>query len=339
MTASSPGDTVYRIVADSWYAPHLRGAVALDDLLPRPVRSAAARSGLLRGLLLAAAGLRADAVVTTNPSPGAAICLALYGLLGRRRVVLLEYIVHPPSGRFGRLRFTVLRKLLLRRALLRAQVLTDAEVPAYAALHGVGPDRFEVVRWPARFDETPAPALRAGRVVVASGRRTDWDTFLRAADGADWDVRVVCTGADLAAVQSLAPPSATVLHDISADENQAVVNQATVYVIPVPETGASIGQIRVMNAGQAGVPVVASDVSGFAGYLDQEVAVLVPPGDPAALRAAVDALLDDPARREGLRSAARARGGTMDEYLTRIDELAHRGAGPEPVTDGVERIS
>lgn len=312
------------IVADSWYAPHIRDAVVLDDILPRSARRLAERSGLIRGLLLAARGLRADVVVTTNPSPGATWCIAIYGLLGLRRLVLLEYIVHPPAGRIGGLRFALLRRVLLRRALLRAQVLTDTEVPAYAELHGIPADRFSVIRWPGRFDDTPIPPLSRERVVVASGRRSDWPTFLRAAANTDWDVRVVCTGADLPVVRSLASPNVDIHHDISADEHQLIVDSATVYVIPVPESGASIGQIRVMNAAQGGVPIVASDVSGLVGYVDPDVAVLVPPGDVAALRDAVEALLGDPDRREALRTAARTRGGTMADYLARIDTLARQ---------------
>ncbi|GAA1010016.1 glycosyltransferase [Tsukamurella conjunctivitidis] len=311
------------IVADSWYAPSISGATRLDGALPPRIRWLAARNGTVRGLALAAVGLRADAVVTTNPSPGATVCLILYGLIGRRRLVLLEYIVHPPEGpgRLARVRFHLLRRVLLRRALLRAQVLTAAEVERFAAVQRVPADRFRVVQWPGRFDDTPLAARNDGRIVVATGRRTDWETFFAAADGADWDVRVVCTGEDLSLVRRLAAAGVVVRHDVPADEHQAIVDAATVYVIPVPETGASIGQIRVMNATQAGVPIVASDVSGLHGYLDASCAELVPPGDAAALRAAIDRLLADPPRRDALRTAARARGGTMDEYLARIDDL------------------
>jgi glycosyltransferase involved in cell wall biosynthesis len=76
-----------------------------------------------------------------------------------------------------------------------------------------------------------------------------------------------------------------------------------------------------MNATQGGVPIVASDVIGLHGYLDKSGAVLVPPGDYTALRDAVNALLDDPQRREELRNAARERGGTMPDYLDRINSL------------------
>lgn len=313
-----------RVLADSWYARELTGADALEDVIPAPLRGLAARNGIVRGVLLAGYGLRYDTVVTTNPSPGAAVATAVYGLLGRRRVVLLEYIVHPPAGGFAAIRFGVLRRRLLPRALRAAQVLTDSERPAYAALHGVPESRFSVIRWPRRFDDSPLPTRTGGRAVVATGRRADWETFLAAARGTDWDVTVVCTADDLARVHAAAAPGTVVRHDISQEEHQAVVDAATVYVLPLAETGASIGQIRVMNAAQAGVPVVASDVTGLQGYVDESTAALVPPGDPAALRRTVDVLLDDPDRRERLRRAAHGGGDTMADYLARIDELVHR---------------
>jgi glycosyltransferase involved in cell wall biosynthesis len=79
-----------------------------------------------------------------------------------------------------------------------------------------------------------------------------------------------------------------------------------------------------MNAVQAGVPIVASAVTGLADYLDDDSAVLVPPGDPVALRAAIDTLLDDPDRRDKLRRTAHERGDagdTMADYLARIRQL------------------
>jgi type III pantothenate kinase len=62
----------------------------------------------------------------------------------------------------------------------------------------------------------------------------------------------------------------------------------------------------LLEAMAAGRPVVATAVSGCLDVVDDdENAVLVPPRDPPALAAAVDELLDDPARRDRLGAAAR----------------------------------
>jgi glycosyltransferase involved in cell wall biosynthesis len=55
-------------------------------------------------------------------------------------------------------------------------------------------------------------------------------------------------------------------------------------------------------------PVVATDVGGLRDLVvDGETGVVVPPRDPAALRAALDRLLADPALRRRLGSAGRRR--------------------------------
>jgi phosphatidylinositol alpha-mannosyltransferase len=62
----------------------------------------------------------------------------------------------------------------------------------------------------------------------------------------------------------------------------------------------------------AGTALVASDIDGYrtVSRADQE-AILVPPGDADALRDALRALLDDPARRTALVAAGRLR---ADEF-------------------------
>ena len=74
----------------------------------------------------------------------------------------------------------------------------------------------------------------------------------------------------------------------------------------------------------AGVPVVASRTRSLEGYAQDGVtALLVAPGDPGALREALDRLHEDRALRERLRSSAhaRARAWTWPEYLRELANL------------------
>ncbi|MFE4517058.1 glycosyltransferase family 4 protein [Kitasatospora sp. NPDC056783] len=87
----------------------------------------------------------------------------------------------------------------------------------------------------------------------------------------------------------------------------------------------------VQEAMRAGVPVVATAVGGIP-ELVGDAAVLVPPGDPAALGRAVRALLADPARRERLVAAGRQQAetwpdeaATVAQVLSTYDELVQRG--------------
>ncbi|MFD4660595.1 glycosyltransferase family 4 protein [Kitasatospora sp. NPDC058444] len=87
----------------------------------------------------------------------------------------------------------------------------------------------------------------------------------------------------------------------------------------------------VQEAMRAGVPVVATAVGGIP-ELVGDAAVLVPPGDPAALGGALRALLADPARRERLVAAGRQQAetwpdeaATVAQVLSTYDELVQRG--------------
>jgi phosphatidyl-myo-inositol alpha-mannosyltransferase len=68
--------------------------------------------------------------------------------------------------------------------------------------------------------------------------------------------------------------------------------------------GESFGMVLTRAFGCA-APVVASDITGYRDVMTDETGVLVPPGDPAALAAAVEELLADEPRRERLGAGAR----------------------------------
>ena len=71
--------------------------------------------------------------------------------------------------------------------------------------------------------------------------------------------------------------------------------------------------VALMEASALGLPIVATRVGGIPdAFHDGVDAVLVPPSSPEALAAALGALVDDPARRLELGSAARARAGDFD---------------------------
>jgi glycosyltransferase involved in cell wall biosynthesis len=89
----------------------------------------------------------------------------------------------------------------------------------------------------------------------------------------------------------------------------------------------------VQEALRAGRPLVASRVGGIPDLTGQDAAVLVPPGDAAALADAVLSVLDDPALAARLSAAARARAAalpTQDEAVEAALDLYRRLAGPVP---------
>jgi glycosyltransferase involved in cell wall biosynthesis len=85
----------------------------------------------------------------------------------------------------------------------------------------------------------------------------------------------------------------------------ALIPAADVFVLPSFTEG--LPNV-VLEASAAGVPVVATAVGGTPEVVaDGETGSLVPPGDPAALAAKIDALLRDPALRSRMGDAGRKR--------------------------------
>jgi glycosyltransferase involved in cell wall biosynthesis len=108
---------------------------------------------------------------------------------------------------------------------------------------------------------------------------------------------------DTSPLRAGAPPGVRFVERFVADgEVAALFRRADLAVLPYRE----IDQSGVLfTALGAGTPLVLSDVGGFPEVAAAGAAELVPPGDAAALRAALQRLLDDPAARERLTAGAR----------------------------------
>lgn len=86
-----------------------------------------------------------------------------------------------------------------------------------------------------------------------------------------------------------------------------------------------------------GVPVIATDVGGVREALGRAPdgglpGILVPPGDPAALAAAIRRWLTDPGTRRRLRHAAHARRETLPDWQATVQTVAGVLAGVAPAT-------
>jgi phosphatidyl-myo-inositol alpha-mannosyltransferase len=219
-----------------------------------------------------------------------------------------------------------------RRVLDRAAVAV-AVSPAAAAYHGaalgVAPDRFRIVPngvEVARFQGAPALArvvdpsretlLFVGRLERRKGLEPLVRAFLRLrADRPRLRLVVVGEGPEGERCRAMVPTGlrddVVFLGRVADADLPGCYRAADVYVSPALG-GESFG-IVLLEAMAAGRAVVASDLPGYRGVVrDGETGVLVPPGDPSALAAAIGAVLDDPARRAGLAAAGEAAAGAYD---------------------------
>jgi glycosyltransferase involved in cell wall biosynthesis len=101
------------------------------------------------------------------------------------------------------------------------------------------------------------------------------------------------------------PDGAVVLTDVPHPAVLAAWDRALFGVMPSlwPEPYGAV----VAEAMSRGRPVIGTLVGGHADMLDESCGLLVPQGDVAALADAMQTLIDDPARREAMGRAARAR--------------------------------
>jgi glycosyltransferase involved in cell wall biosynthesis len=314
------------------FEPASFAAVPIGDR-PRPAADAAALLRL-RGLL-AGAGL--DVVHAHGLRAGAFAALALAGrpgARGRGHGPALVVTVHnaAPAGAAQGAVYRVLELIVARRAdlvlsvsedlaarmrSLRARETGRALVPAPAA----APATAQAVA-AARADIGAADGrpvlLTAARMAAQKG----YPVLLEAA--AAWQRRDPVPVLAIAGDGPLAAEIAAGARDRHLDvvllghrdDVGALLEVADVAVVPSLWEGQPL---FVQQALRAGRPLVATRAGGTAELTGPDAALLVPPGDPGALAAAVLSVLDDPGLAASLRAAALARAAALPSESDAID--------------------
>lgn len=130
----------------------------------------------------------------------------------------------------------------------------------------------------------------------------------------------------LVPLRELALPSVRFEGNLSFAQVATRLRGADLVCLPQLDMPAAQGQLptKLVDAMACGVPVVASEVGDLPRWLGGGAGELVPPGDEAALAAAIGRLLDDPARRRALGAAGRERFlelGSREAVRPRLVEL------------------
>jgi phosphatidylinositol alpha-mannosyltransferase len=236
---------------------------------------------------------------------------------------------------------------IARRLAIRIAV---SEAAARFAARRIG-GRFEIVPNGVDVDRfahaTPAPLgdgrklLFVGRLDRRKGFRVAVEAFARlAADRPD--LRLVVAGDG---------PERSVIGDLARDVRDRVKMLGAVPNVDLPPIhaacdvylGSAVGGesfgIVLVEALAAGLPVVASDITGYSEVIrGGEEGLLVPAQDPQALAAATARVLDDPALGDRLRDAGRRRARTFDwATVTDAIEQRYRRAMASPASIRWER--
>lgn len=223
---------------------------------------------------------------------------------------------------------------VLVRWVLRADrwvVLGSSHVGTFAPLLRLPEDRFMVLHnpvvLPAMSPSAPVPEGVGGRPAVVTAvalgrlgvRKGSYDVIaavgampastrerLRVVLAGDGEIDRVVLAVRAAHLQS----TIDVRGWLSPQERDVLMAQAQVFVLPSYDEGLPMALLESMASGLA--PVV-SPVGGIPNVISDDVeGVLVEPGDVPALAAALTSLVEDDARRERLRTAARRRAEDFD---------------------------
>jgi glycosyltransferase involved in cell wall biosynthesis len=296
----------------------------LAALAPDVVHAHGMRAGALAAVALRpwshppriSGGKRGPALVVTAhnaPPPGVA-ARAVFGLLERivvRRADVVLCVSPDLSARMSRLGARE-----VSRAIVPAPATEPAKVPAPKPGAGAG----------AGSGERPAGLAAAARpLVLAAGRLTTqkgFETLIEAAGC--WGGRVPVPRLAIAGTGplagSLAAKARTVGADVTflgwRDDVPALLAAADVFVLASLWEGQPL---ILQEALRATRPIVATDVGGVRDLTGPDGALLVRPGDPAALASAVLSVLDSPSAAARLAAAAARRAA---ELPTDADAIA-----------------
>ena len=174
-----------------------------------------------------------------------------------------------------------------------------------------------------------AAAPRAAPFVLFAGRHVAYkgvDVLLRALCGTETRAVIAGDGPKRPAWERLS-------HDLGLDgrvrfagavsdvELRALMQDCAVLVLPSVTNAEAFGYVQ-LEAMASARPVISTDVPSGVSWVNQDghTGLVVPAGDAAALRCAIERLIGDPALRSQLGAAGRAR---VEQEFT-IDRLCER---------------
>jgi rhamnosyl/mannosyltransferase len=296
---------------------------------------------------LAAARWPADVVYVHRPHPLADLAVRL----APRRPAIVHHHSDVQRQRSAAWLYRPLAHSVVRRAsatvvatrasLRHAKDLGRAGVEKARIIpYGVDADRFYPRENPPRPPNFPAPGKPVGLFV---GRFTNYkglDILLDAVAGTDLRVVLVggggLTGSVRAQIDRLAIGAQVTLAGEVSDEILPVYHQAADYFVLPSTTPAEMFGISLLEAMACGKPVISTDLSTGVSEVNEDdvTGLVVPPGDAAALREAMELLAADAELRARMGAAGRKRvlerytiTRMVDAHLELCEELAARGSG------------
>jgi glycosyltransferase involved in cell wall biosynthesis len=280
-----------------WNQPRFRAAVRWLERLTAP---------FLETLLATREIARVDSVLAIFESQGNALA-ALRSMrirpYTRPRLVVVSCWLAMEAQRAGRTRRAMYR--FMYRGVDRLVYFSTNQTEIYRTVLGIPDERLAFVPYgvdPRVF--APMDLPEDGSVLaVGRDRGRDWATLFDAVRGTDLRVRVASRPEDLAGFD--VPPNVEPFGFVDLATYRDLTGRASVIVVPTKVREYPTGQSVTLEAMSMGKCCVVTDTPAMRDYLDGENALLVPPGNPLALRSVLEHAVADPNLRKKIGNTAR----------------------------------
>jgi glycosyltransferase involved in cell wall biosynthesis len=227
----------------------------------------------------------------------------------RCRLISVDLMLSPPNSPAGRILHRI-KVIALKRVDL--VVLYYKNTRGYEEMFGINKDKIRFVPFKVNALELimSEPNIDQGYVFTGGVSRRDYTTFLSAVTALGYPTKMITGRHDALSTHdsmfddSLVPENVEIVPGCPIGEFVRIMAGARVVVIPLKEDSLAPAGISVyLQAMAARKCVVISNVAAVDSVLTEEYALLVPPGDPNALREAIRRAFGDPDLRERLAEA------------------------------------
>jgi glycosyltransferase involved in cell wall biosynthesis len=175
------------------------------------------------------------------------------------------------------------------------------------------------------FRPAQTPSSRAPYAYACGLENRDYETLIEAAGGLPYDFRIAASGfwGQQEGLGASAPGNVTVVgRRLPHEELRRDYAESRFVVAPLRAVPYAAGVTSIVEAMASGKAVIATASPGVAEYVEDGVSgFVVPPGDPAALRAAIARLWESPALCEAMGRRNREwvlRHATIEGYTRQV---------------------
>lgn len=189
-------------------------------------------------------------------------------------------------------------KLLYRYLIGSVDVLTFHSTENLAVARALFPDkRVLLVPFGIPSEQMIAPVVRPTRPMsilsIGNDRHRDWECLAAALDDLPDASAVILSGSASGSL-TRGRPNLKIMQARNNTELFARFAEASVVCVPLKPNRHASGITVIQEAILAGVPVIATLTGGLDGYFGADVVYYVPPGNPQALREAIEKVVEDP---------------------------------------------